>query len=159
MITEVITDLRTSGTVETPTDTKIEDIQSGKPASKAKAWKNPGTLHHKMYLKGDVVSHRNRLWVSTHDGLNHWEPGAEGIDERIWAEVPVEEAQPEVETPTPEAEKTTPVKPSTPKWKSGVNYSKGDKVLYKGTIYEVVQPHTSAGHWTPDAVASLYKRV
>lgn len=35
----------------------------------------------------------------------------------------------------------------------------GDKLTYQGTVYAVLQDHTSASHWTPDTVASLYEKV
>lgn len=35
----------------------------------------------------------------------------------------------------------------------------GDLLTYKGKTYRIVQAHTSAAHWTPDAVASLYTVV
>ena len=36
------------------------------------------------YQKGDIVAHCGRIWQSAMDGLNVWEPGAPGVDERYW---------------------------------------------------------------------------
>lgn len=30
------------------------------------------------YTKGDIVSHKDKLWISTYDGANVWEPGVYG---------------------------------------------------------------------------------
>jgi hypothetical protein len=42
-------------------------------------------------------------------------------------------------------------------WEVGVYYVIGDRISYLGVNYEVIQSHTSASHWTPDIVPSLYK--
>ena len=44
-----------------------------------------------------------------------------------------------------------------PNWAAGTPYKTGDVVTYNGKVYEVLQAHTSAAHWLPDQVASLYK--
>lgn len=36
------------------------------------------------YQKGDIVMHNAKVWQSAMDGLNVWEPGAPGVDERYW---------------------------------------------------------------------------
>lgn len=46
-----------------------------------------------------------------------------------------------------------------PEWNpNSYQYKQGDQFNYKGTVYKVIQAHTSAPHWTPDAVASLYSK-
>lgn len=40
----------------------------------------------------------------------------------------------------------------------GVAYAVGDRVLYSGTLYKVIQAHTSQPDWTPDAAVSLFVR-
>ena len=40
----------------------------------------------KDHQKDAIVSHNGKLWQSTFDGQNVWEPGAPGIDERYWIE-------------------------------------------------------------------------
>lgn len=45
------------------------------------------------------------------------------------------------------------------KWKSGVNYTAGKRLEYNGTIYKVLQDHTSQDDWTPDAAPSLFAKV
>ena len=38
-------------------------------------------------------------------------------------------------------------------------YAVGDKVRYNGTLYKVLQAHTSQADWTPDTAPSLFARV
>lgn len=45
------------------------------------------------------------------------------------------------------------------KWKSGVNYDAGKRLAHNGTIYKVLQDHTSQDDWTPDAASSLFAKV
>lgn len=45
------------------------------------------------YMKGDVVMHGGRYYVSEYEGaVNVWEPGAPGVDDRYWREITGEEA-------------------------------------------------------------------
>lgn len=46
-----------------------------------------------------------------------------------------------------------------PAWKAGVNYSIGDRVLYKDVLYKVLQTHTSQETWTPTDAPSLFAKV
>lgn len=46
------------------------------------------------------------------------------------------------------------------KWTGdGAVYSAGKRLNYNGTIYKVLQNHTSQTDWTPDITASLYAKV
>lgn len=45
------------------------------------------------------------------------------------------------------------------KWKSGINYEVGKRLEYNGTIYKVLQSHTSQDDWTPDVSPSLFAKV
>ena len=45
------------------------------------------------------------------------------------------------------------------KWKSGKSYSVGKRLEHNGTIYTVLQDHTSQDDWTPDAAPSLFTKV
>lgn len=45
------------------------------------------------------------------------------------------------------------------KWKSGKAYSVGKRLEHNGTIYKVLQDHTSQDGWTPDAAPSLFAKV
>lgn len=46
-----------------------------------------------------------------------------------------------------------------PTWRSGVDYVAGARLLYNGTLYRVLQAHTSQETWTPDAATSLFANV
>lgn len=45
------------------------------------------------------------------------------------------------------------------KWKSGKSYKAGKRLEHSGTIYKVLQDHTSQDDWTPDVSPSLFAKV
>ena len=45
-----------------------------------------------------------------------------------------------------------------PKWQAGKKYVVGDRVLYLGTLYKVIQAHTSQYGWEPDITPSLFAK-
>ena len=45
-----------------------------------------------------------------------------------------------------------------PKWQEGKEYVVGDRVLYLGTLYKVLQAHTSQAGWEPDITPSLFAK-
>lgn len=46
-----------------------------------------------------------------------------------------------------------------PAWRSGVPCSAGQRVVFDGVLYKVLQDHTSQDDWTPDAAPSLFAQV
>lgn len=47
-----------------------------------------------------------------------------------------------------------------PEWAAGTAYAAGDRVVYNGDLYKVLQSHTSQGTWPPGAgTESLYTRI
>lgn len=46
-----------------------------------------------------------------------------------------------------------------PAWRAGVEYTTGQRVLHAGTLYRVLQDHTSQADWPPDAAVSLFAKV
>ena len=46
-----------------------------------------------------------------------------------------------------------------PFWRSGVDYAVGTRVRYNGTLYRVLQAHSSQESWTPEAAPSLFSKV
>mgnify|MGYP004563585257 FL=1 len=44
-------------------------------------------------------------------------------------------------------------------WSAGESLSVGDRRAYEGTLYEVVQAHTTQSGWEPPNVPALFKRV
>lgn len=154
---DVVRDLREQGVVEAPAD----PVDPADPGAYP-LWVDPGTTHSRMYLLGDRVQHRGRVWESGVDMLNSWEPGsAHTVWRDITDEIAVPE-DPETDTPAvPESpvEHEGPEDPALSEWQAGVAYTVGDQLTYQGGTYRVLQAHTSAAHWTPDAVASLYTSV
>ena len=45
-----------------------------------------------------------------------------------------------------------------PKWQEGKEYVVGDRVLYLGILYKVLQAHTSQAGWEPDIAPSLFAK-
>lgn len=49
---------------------------------------------------------------------------------------------------------------ATPEWKPGMTLAVGDTVMYDGSMFVVIQSHTTQADWTPrTATQSLYRRV
>ena len=46
-----------------------------------------------------------------------------------------------------------------PGWKAGTAYDVGEIVRYEGSLYRVVQAHTSQADWLPPSVPALYSAV
>ena len=46
-----------------------------------------------------------------------------------------------------------------PAWKTGKTYKQGDRVLYEGILYKVLNDHTSQSDWTPSTAPSLFAKV
>ena len=42
-------------------------------------------------------------------------------------------------------------------WEPNTTYSTGDKLVYEGSAYEVIQAHTSQSNWLPSELPALYK--
>ena len=156
--TEIVEEMRKTGDITSPTKTKIKDIQKGTSTKGIPEWVNPGTTHSKMYLPGDVVKHNGKIWVSTTQILNSWEPGATGVYDDVWKEVPTEAV--DTNPSTGNTETATPEKPSIPEWKPETSYKRGDKISFQGKIYQLLQDHVSKDYWRPGAgTDSIYKAV
>ena len=46
-----------------------------------------------------------------------------------------------------------------PAWRPGIDYKAGKRVRYLGTLYKILQDHTSQADWTPEAAPSLFAKV
>lgn len=47
-----------------------------------------------------------------------------------------------------------------PQWSGdGKAYKAGDRIVYQGVLYKVLQDHTSQGGWAPSSAASLFAKV
>lgn len=146
--------------VEKPTETDGGEVRAWE------AWHPLKKSTHFRY--GDKAQHNGKIWRDvldpTGDTLNVWEPGAEGIDERYWQEVvddkpATEQADEEAPaTPTPAAKEPDGTKENPFEFKAGLNVTPGQYVTYQGVTYKVVQGHTTASHWAPPDVASLFAK-
>lgn len=149
-----VRELQDAGELPKPETTDVTKDEP-KKVSDVAAWVDPGTIHSRMYHYGAVVAHKNHIWQSEHRGLNHWEPGAKDIDERIWRDITDEVTKPAGDDPKPGAGDDGGVKP----FKAGINVKPGDVLEYQGARYEVVQAHTTADHWPPPSVPALFKKL
>lgn len=141
-------------------DTKLKP--PAKAGDKPRAWKpwHPlDTTTHFYYC--DLATHGGKTWRDvldeTRTQLNVWEPGAPGIDERYWVEVTEGKPEPEAEATEPgnNQDNTNAVQ----EWKPGQDVKPGERYTFQGDTYEVLQAHTTAAHWPPDAVPALYKKI
>lgn len=158
---DTIDALRASGELDAPKTAVIEPDKELAVAD-VPAWVDPGTVHSRMYTGGAVVSHRNRIWLSEHRGLNSWEPGAPGIDERIWRDITDEVTGKDAgDTDAGDTDASTPgaAQDGAIPFKAGLDLKKGDVVEFQGARYRVVQPHTSASNWTPPEVPALFQKL
>lgn len=46
-----------------------------------------------------------------------------------------------------------------PAWRAGAEYEAGERVLHEGTLYKVLQAHTSQAGWEPGNAPSLFAKV
>ena len=46
-----------------------------------------------------------------------------------------------------------------PVWKECASYISGERVRYNGTLYKVLQDHTTQADWTPDVASALFTKV
>lgn len=160
---EVVTELQDAGKLEKPEAATEE--QAKEDTTQVPKWEDPGTDHSKMYHYGDVLEHKGNIVRSTHRGLNHWEPGTLAFDQRIWEIIGTvaQGTEPETETEdTPEtddAPETDTEDTGVQAWTPNLNVKPGQRYTFQGDTYEVIQGHTSAAHWPPNAVPALYKKV
>ena len=128
-LAEVITGLQDSG--------KLTPPPAGEDVDTAVPWADPGTDHSLMYRQGAYVTHEGRTWLSRHPGLNHWEPGATGVDGRIWLDV----------TPAPIDEDTG--EGQIIAWGVGQDVQPGDLRTHDGQTWECILAHTTHEGWAP----------
>lgn len=130
---EIITGLQADGKLPKPEYTdagSVEDVDA------VPEWASPGTDHAKMYPSGAVVRHNDRVWESRAD-LNHWEPGAPGVDGRIWADI----------TPVPIDEETG--EPQIIAWGVGQEVHPGDLRTHDGQTWRAKIGHMTHAGWPP----------
>lgn len=121
---------------------------------------------HDALPTGAIVTDEGRIWRTDLPTLNVWKPGTMNA---MWVDItdmlldelnqPVGEGEGDQAAPgegeVTENDATMP----DPEWKPDVAVRAGDQLVFKGDTYEVLQPHTTASHWPPDAVPALYKKL
>lgn len=144
---QLIAELQDAGTIAKPSAVTVEEATEQPDA--VPAWVNPTTDHARMYLAGAVVAHNDCVWESRHPGLNGWEPGATGVDERIWADI----TSMVVPKPAPDENTAATVISFAP----GLPVQEGDVVEHEGRRYRVCSSHTTAAEWAPNEAHSLFE--
>ena len=66
-------------------------------------------------------------------------------------------AQELIKQETMSAEDVETLVPMYPKWEVGISVKVGNLYGHLGTLYEVLQAHTTQADWTPDATPALWK--
>ena len=111
------------------------------------------------------VTHDGHLWECLTSHVTHegWPPSA--ATHAVWRDHgPLGAGGTTEPTPAPsegENDGTDTPGDSVPvtEFKPGEQVKEGDLRLYNGTLYEVLQEHTTALHWAPDVEHSLWKQV
>lgn len=124
-------------------------------------WVQPLGAHDALPT-GAIVAHKRRIWRTDLPTLNVCEPGTMNagwvdITDQLLAQGD-KESQDTPETAAPEPEPETE-EPGVQEWAPNLNVSPGERYRFQGDTYEVVQAHTSAAHWPPNAVPALYRKV
>lgn len=145
---DLVAELQEAGKLDKPE--AVDADQATENPDKIPAWVSPLTDHALMYHSGAVVAHNNKVWESTHPGLNHWEPGAHGVDERIWADI-----TDRVKGDEPGENTAGAVIPFGP----GLPVKVGDIVEYQGARYKALSDHTTQEYWPPNEAHSLFQKL
>lgn len=156
---EVVKELQDAGKLPLP-DALTDAEKLPEAASDVPEWRDPGTDHSMMYREGDIVRYKGQVVRSTHKGLNHWEPGTLGFDGRIWEVIENDPEISEATEPGTEAPQPAVEQPAAPAYRqpSGAHdaYKQGDRVTYKGAIYEST---INGNVWAPDAYPAGWKKL
>lgn len=79
----------------TALEAKVEALEAGQSGETGgetgyEYWQQPIAGLTDKYQQGAIVRHNGKLWLSTYNGQNVWEPGAVGT-EALWTEYTPEE--------------------------------------------------------------------
>lgn len=127
--------------------------------NKVPAWANPGTAFLKAFRQGAVVKHADKYWLSETENLNTWEPGAEGVHATIWRDVTHEVLPPAPKTDGSGKVIAQGTAENPFPFVAGIQVKAGQYVLYQDQKYKVLQGHTLADHWPPNAAHSLFQKA
>lgn len=115
---------------------------------------------HDALPPGAQVSDEGRIWRNDLDKLNVWKPDTQGAG---WTDI-TDQLLAEYNPPAPEGDGQEPDGAETEEstvqeWAPNLNVAPGERYRFQGDTYEVIQGHTSAAHWPPNAVPALYRKV
>ena len=148
-----------TGPVEVAPTTKDGRITLAALLKAYPPYKQP-TGAHDAYPPSAQVSDKGRVWRNDLDKLNVWKPGTMSAG---WTDITdmllAEHNPPEPEGGGQEPDNAETEEPAVPEWAPGLNVKPGDRYTFQGDTYEVIQGHTSAAHWPPNAVPALYRKV
>lgn len=112
---------------------------------------------HDAYHPGKTITWEDGLvYRPTRGGVVHTPAESPGD----WELEAAPDPEPQPVEPDPDEDEPVdpkPEEPALPGWEVGKAYTAGDQFTYQGATYSVLQGHTSAAHWPPDQVASLYE--
>lgn len=115
---------------------------------------------HDALPPGAQVSDEGRVWRNDLNKLNVWKPGTMNAG---WTDITdmllAEHNPPEPEEGDGQDADTAPGEAGVQEWAPGLNVKPGERYTFQGDTYEVIQGHTSASHWPPNAVPALYRKV
>lgn len=136
-----IAKLREAGELPAPKAAVI-DPENEDP-NDAPEWVDPEGKLSAMYTMGSVVKRHGLYYESSYQGLNQWEPGAEGVSEQVWRDVTRFWVAPE----------------GVGWWEQDRDLKAGDLVYFNGMTYRVLQDHTSRMRAMPHRAPKLYEPV
>lgn len=141
--------------VDTTTTVTLDDLLAKYPP-----YKQP-TGAHDALPTGAIVTDEGRIWRTDLPTLNVWKPGTMNAG---WVDITdmlltQSNQQPGEETDAPDSAPEEPEDTGVQAWAPNLNVAPGERYRFQGDTYEVVQAHTSAAHWPPNAVPALYKKV
>lgn len=120
---------------------------------------------HDALPPGAQVFDEGRIWRNDLDKLNVWKPGTMNAG---WTDI-TDMLLAELNPPAPEGDGQEPDSAETDgaetegtsvqEWAPNLNVKPGERYTFQGDTYEVIQGHTSAAHWPPNAVPALYRKV
>lgn len=150
-----------TGTVEVTPTTKDGRITLAALLKTYPPYVQP-TGAHDALPPGAQVSDEGRIWRNDLDKLNVWKPGTMNagwtdITDELLAELNPPAPEPEGDGQEPDSTETG--EPAVQEWAPNINVKPGERYRFQGDTYEVIQGHTSAAHWPPNAVPALYRKV
>lgn len=148
-----------TGPVEVAPTTKDGTITLAALLKAYPPYKQP-TGAHDAYPPSAQVADEGRVWRNDLDKLNVWKPGTMNAG---WTDITdmllTEHNPPEPEGDGQEPDTEETEEPGAQEWAPGLTVEPGERYTFQGDTYEVIQGHTTAAHWPPNAVPALYRKV